>query len=413
MEITARYVGPVRRGNQPAVWAGAVCCTLQAIFMPASAADLVVGPGARLGQPSEAAAIARPGDTVRILPGTYYDCAVWRSDDITIEGSGEATRITDRICDGKAIFVVMGNNIRIRNLTLSRARHLDGHGAAIRAEGRDLALDRLLIENNQDGIFAPGAVGGVLRIENSIFRDNGAMRGSTPSAAVRVGLLQQLIIRDTVFEGGRGKAAILSAAAWTELEDCNIVAGRGMEGATVTIEGALRAVHNRIDAGAGPRGYRAAILALPTATHHPLILMGNRLEGQGQLLLNWSSQRMELSLNDVQPGSEVATQQGASWYTARQWIRMAVSRMRLLARRIALALRRIGDKVMATHAEDSSWAVGMARAVERPKDLAVNSTPDGSGDQPHRGRLYTVEPARRVVHQDNRRGWAGVDTRSG
>ena len=129
---------------------------------PGFAAELVVGvgPGASFRLPSAAAAAARPGDTIRILPGTYYDCAVWRADDITIEGSGEATRITDRICQGKAIFVVTGRNVRIRNLVLARARHLDGHGAAIRAEGRNLSLDGVLIEDNQDGIFAPGLAGG-------------------------------------------------------------------------------------------------------------------------------------------------------------------------------------------------------------------------------------------------------------
>jgi hypothetical protein len=75
------------------------------LSVPAFAADLVVGvgPDAAFRLPSAAAA-ARPGDTIRILPGTYYDCAVWQADDLIIEGSDEATRITDRICQGKAIF---------------------------------------------------------------------------------------------------------------------------------------------------------------------------------------------------------------------------------------------------------------------------------------------------------------------
>ncbi|GGJ45260.1 hypothetical protein GCM10011320_60850 [Neoroseomonas lacus] len=315
--------------------------------MAASAAELIVGPGLRFQQPSEAATIAQSGDTVRIMPGTYYDCAVWRADDLTIEGSGESTRVTDRVCDGKAIFVIVGSNVRILNLTLARARHFEGHGAAIRAEGRDLSLNRLLIENNQDGIFAPGAMGGVLRIEQSIFRNNGAMPGSTPSAAVRVGALQALVIRNTVFEGGRGKGAVLSAAAWTGLEGCNIDAGAEMESATVTVEGALRAISNRIEAGAGPRGYRAAILALPPRIQQRLIVTGNRLEGHGQLLVNWSGQSMELSQNDVEPGSLVATMQGAWWYAARQWLRVAWNQMRVFARQFVQVLRTIRQDVTA------------------------------------------------------------------
>src|SRR6185437_2742716 len=190
MECPTRYVRASRCRNQLTACAVLLFCTLQGICVPGFAAEpIVVGPGAPFPVPSAAAAAARPGDTIRILPGTYYDCAVWWADDVTIEGSGEATRITDRICQGKAIFVVIGRNVRIRNLTLARARHLDGHGAAIRAEGRNLSLDGVLIEDNQDGIFAPGLAGGTLRIERSTFRRNGAMPGSTPSAAVRAGRL--------------------------------------------------------------------------------------------------------------------------------------------------------------------------------------------------------------------------------
>ncbi len=157
-----------------------------------------------------------------------------------------------------------GHNVRIRNLALAGARHLDGHGAAIRAEGRNLSIDGVLIENNQDGIFAPGLAGGELRIERSTFRGNGAMPGSTPSAAVRAGRLDALLIRDTVFEDGRGKAAILlQTPDGQELDGCRIGAGTRLEGAAVMVEGGLRAVRNRVEAGSGPRGYRAGILACP------------------------------------------------------------------------------------------------------------------------------------------------------
>ena len=50
--------------------------------------------------------------------------------------------------------------------------------------GLEPPLEGVLIENNQDGIIAPGLAGSELRIERSTFRSNGAMPGSTPSAAV-------------------------------------------------------------------------------------------------------------------------------------------------------------------------------------------------------------------------------------
>jgi len=320
-------------------------CTLQAICAPGFTADLVVGngPGASFRLPSAAAAAARPGDTVHILPGTYYDCAVWQTDNVTIEGSGEATRITDRICQGKAVFVVTGRNVRIRNLTLARARHLDGHGAAIRAEGRNLSLDGVLIENNQDGVFAPGLAGGMLRIERSTFRTNGATPGSTPSAAVRAGPLDALLIRDTVFEDGQGKAAILSAAGWTALEDCSIGGGTRLEGAAVVVEGGLRAVRNRVEAGSGPRGYRAAILALPSDNAQPLSVTNNQLEGNGLLLLNWSGQDMRLAENRVPPDAMEASSEGAWWYALRQELRSTWQNLSGGAREAIRVLRRLVD----------------------------------------------------------------------
>ena len=109
----------------------ALALVVALLSVPAFGADLVVGTGAAFGLSSAAAAVARSGDTIRIMPGTYYDCAVWQADDLTIEGGGEATRITDRIYQGMAIFVVTGRNVRIRNLALARARHLDGHGASL------------------------------------------------------------------------------------------------------------------------------------------------------------------------------------------------------------------------------------------------------------------------------------------
>ena len=323
----------------------ALALVVALLSVPAFAADLVVGdgPGTAFRLPSAAAAAARPGDTIRILPGTYYDCAVWHADDLIIEGSGEATRITDRICQGKAIFVVTGRNVRIRNLALARARNLNGHGAAIRAEGRNLSLDGVLIEDNQDGILAPGLAGGVLRIERSTFRSNGAMPGSTPSAAVRAGRLDALLIRDTVFEDGKGKASILSGAGWTGLEGCRIGGGTRLEGAAVMVEGGLRAVRNRVEVGSGPRGYRAGILALPSDSAQPLVVTGNQLEGNGLLLLNWSGQDMRLADNRMPPDAREASSAGAWLFTLQQWLRSAWQDLRGGAQKALQVLRRVGS----------------------------------------------------------------------
>ena len=70
-----------------------------------AAENLDVGPGRAFHTPSAAAAAARQGDVIRIAPGTYEDCAVWRADGLVIEGEdAERVVIGNRTCLGKGVF---------------------------------------------------------------------------------------------------------------------------------------------------------------------------------------------------------------------------------------------------------------------------------------------------------------------
>ena len=82
---------------------------------------LEVGPTQRLKLPSQAAAAAGAGDIIRIAPGDYTDCAVWRANRLTIEATGDGAVLADKTCAGKGIFVIAGNDITVRNLTFVRA----------------------------------------------------------------------------------------------------------------------------------------------------------------------------------------------------------------------------------------------------------------------------------------------------
>jgi hypothetical protein len=77
-----------------------------------------VGPGRPFSLPSTAA--AQPGDVIRIAPATYEDCAVLRADRVVIEGEDFArTTINNPICNGKAGFVITGNDATARGITPS------------------------------------------------------------------------------------------------------------------------------------------------------------------------------------------------------------------------------------------------------------------------------------------------------
>ncbi|MCS6781133.1 MAG: hypothetical protein NZ555_15685 [Geminicoccaceae bacterium] len=135
---------------------------------------LRVGPNEAFRLPSQAAAEARDGDTVEILPGTYRDVAIWRASRLTIRGVGGRPVIDagGRGAGEKAVWVVAGRQVLIENVELTGARVPDRNGAGIRAEGRDLTLREVVIRGNEMGILSAVDFAGELRIERSQFYAN-------------------------------------------------------------------------------------------------------------------------------------------------------------------------------------------------------------------------------------------------
>ena len=128
---------------------------------------LEVGPTQRLKLPSQAAAAAGAGDIIRIAPGEYADCAVWRASRLTIEATGDGTVLTGKTCAGKGIFVIDGNDITVRNITFMRAEVPDHNGAGIRAEGRNLTVKKSRFIDNENGLLANPKSESTIRIVDS------------------------------------------------------------------------------------------------------------------------------------------------------------------------------------------------------------------------------------------------------
>jgi Right handed beta helix region len=204
--------------------AAILACLLPAAAM---AATLDVGAGKKYPAPSAAAAVAHDGDHIVIAPGTYFDCAFWRANNLVIEGAGPGkTVITDKTCGGKALFVIDGSNITVRNLTLQRARVPDFNGAGIRAEGGDLTVDNVDFINNQDGILAASNPKMTIIIRNSQFLRNGTCEGGGGCAhGIYVNAAKLLRIEHTKFLGTKQGHQIKSRALRTELIGCDIEDG--------------------------------------------------------------------------------------------------------------------------------------------------------------------------------------------
>jgi len=196
-----------------------------ALSAGAQARTLSVGPGQEYTLPSAAAGAAQDGDRIEIHPGRYRDCAIWRANRLVITGTGlaDATVISDKICEWKAIFVTKGDGIIIRNLTLARATVPWGNGAGIRGEGRELVIEGVRFIGNENGILT-GVPDGTMYVRNSLFDGNGSCRGACAHAIYASGL-DLLRVEHSRFIRTREGHHIKSRAKRTEVLDSSIQDG--------------------------------------------------------------------------------------------------------------------------------------------------------------------------------------------
>ena len=191
----------------------------------AQARVLEVGDGKDYKWPSLAATAARDGDTVRIYPGEYFDCATWEADKLVVEGVGDADKvvISDKSCGGKALFITAGADVTIRNLTLTRARVPDANGAGIRGEGEKLLVEGVRFINDQNGILS-GYEGSTIIVRNSVFERNGTCEKAC-SHAIYVGNSKLLRVEGSRFSDTRQGHHIKSRALRTEIVGNTITDG--------------------------------------------------------------------------------------------------------------------------------------------------------------------------------------------
>ncbi len=313
---------------------------------PVGAATLQVGPGQALRLPSQAASIARDGDTIAIDPGEYFDCAIWSANDLVITGSGPGVVLTDRACEGKASFVMRGNGITVRDLTLTRIRVPDGNGAGIRAEGRDLTIERLQFINNQTGILAGDSESSSLIVRDSIFADNGS--SETATADIQTGRIARIQVEGSQFRDSRAGPSITSSAAMTVLIDNRFAAGGSgstapyrtayvigvmnggglaMENNTITLmEGGPRLGAILIDAdGIWPGGQQASLRGT---------ILTNQSGRPAVLLRDWNGSDPILADTHIQPSDVAATSDGVMLHRARQVAHHTLDRLRRIAGKV-------------------------------------------------------------------------------
>jgi len=277
--------GPLFRGPDGSIVTGA----------PGDRGILKVGPGHIYRTPSEAAAVAQDGDRIEIIPGRYTDCAVWKANDLVIEGTGPGVVIADKTCMGKGIFVLEGDNTTVRNLTLTGASVPDENGAGIRLDRGSLSVIGVKFIGNQNGILG-GNPGAKVTIINSDFEGNGFC-GRYCAHAIYIGAVDLLRVAHSRFFNTRQGHSIKSRALRTEVIDCNIADGPdGTSSYLIDAPngGALVVRDNTLEKGPRSENHNTAIAIGEEGVTHPTpeILITNnnfRNDGDFQTALLWNA----------------------------------------------------------------------------------------------------------------------------
>lgn len=250
------------------------------------AATLKVGPGEPYAKPSQAAAKAKQGDHIEISAGTYYDCAVWHASNIVIEGTDPGVVLTDTTCKGKGIFVIDGNDVTVRNLTLQRARVRDNNGAGIREEGRNLTVDGVKFLDDQEGILGNASPQSTVIIRNSDFERDGLCRGAC-AHGIYFNSLKLLHVEHSRFFDTREGHSIKSRARRTEVIGCDIEDGpNGTSSYLIDVPngGTLIVRDNKLEKGPKSQNHTTAIAIGEERVTQPtkqIVVENNTLRNDG------------------------------------------------------------------------------------------------------------------------------------
>lgn len=175
---------------------------------------LHVGWGKEFVLPSVAAKFAHDGDTIEIDAGVYdKDAAVWTQNNLTIRAmNGRAHLKAQGVsAEGKAIWVIRGNNTVIENIEFSEAKVPDGNGAGIRVEGANLTIRNCFFHDNENGVLSGLNPNSEIVIESSEFARNGDGTGKTHN--IYIGEIKSFILRYSYSHHARVGHNVKSRAA--------------------------------------------------------------------------------------------------------------------------------------------------------------------------------------------------------
>jgi hypothetical protein len=218
---------------------------------------LRVGPDRTLTLPSQAVAIAQDGATVEIDAADYAgDVAVWHQNGLTLRGVRGRARLRagGRAAEGKAIWVIAGNDVTVENVELSGTRVPAHNGAGIRAEGAGLTIRNCRLHHNEMGILTNNNPASRVLIEDSEIdhnRTDTAQNGRL-GHNIYIGRVAGFVLRRSYVHDAHIGHLVKSRARDSQIYDSRLLDPRGDSSYLIDLSEGGRALiaGNRLHQGA-------------------------------------------------------------------------------------------------------------------------------------------------------------------
>ncbi|RVU04944.1 right-handed parallel beta-helix repeat-containing protein [Novosphingobium umbonatum] len=260
-------------------------------------------------------AIGDRSATIRIAEGTWRDCGVQTSGNVTYAAAtlGKSV-LQSQLCESKAALVLRGRSARVEGLIFSNYGTQDGNGAGIRLEQGNLLVSQSWFRNSEEGILAGNDAKGQIIIDRSTFTHLGRCdRGLACAHSVYIGFYDKVTITNSRFEAGDGGHYIKTRSAKVDIRD-NVIddtAGRASNylidlpaGATGRISG------NWMVQGAHKENGSTIIAVAAESRDHVsdgLVIEGNSLRlaaganSNAVFVRDWQGGRLMLGANQLPP----------------------------------------------------------------------------------------------------------------
>lgn len=193
-----------------------------------SAVPVHVGPTRAIKTIAAAARSAWAGAIIHVDSGTYKgDVAVWTQDNITVRAVGGRVRLlaNGAAAEGKGIWVVRANGMRVEGFDFQGAAVPDRNGAGIRLESGSLHVNDCSFKHNETGLLTNNDPDTVLEVEDSEFAFN--MRSDGHNHNLYAGQIARLTVRNSYFHHAHIGHLLKSRAAVSEIINNRLIDGLG------------------------------------------------------------------------------------------------------------------------------------------------------------------------------------------